>query len=142
MSTGAATWNGLPFNSFIEADGIVYAAGPSGVFELGDSMGDLNADVPSEIEWDLVDNGSVQMKRMRSVYVNARTESPFTVRVANEQGVFEYLTWAADSETVTNHRAPVGRGIVSRNARLSLLHTKHFVAEDAGVGILESKRRI
>jgi hypothetical protein len=48
----------------------------------------------------------------------------------------------ADSDTVTNHRAGVGRGIVSRSVRLSLLHTKHFVAESAGVGILESKRRI
>jgi len=142
VSTGAATWEGLPFNSFIEADGVVYAAGPNGIFELGSGMDDVDADVPSEIEWDLVDNGSVQMKRMRSVYVNAKSEAPFTVRVANEQGIFEYVTETADTTTVTNHRTAVGRGIVSRQTRVSLLHTKAYTAENAGIGMLESTRRI
>lgn len=146
MTGGAATWNGLPFNSFIEADGVVYAAGPSGIFELGDDLDDDQTgepiDVPSEIEWDLVDQGSVQMKRMRSMYVNARTAAPFTVRVANEQGIFEYQTETADTESMTNHRAKIGRGITSRSARVSLLHTKAFTADGAGVGVLESTRRI
>ena len=142
VSTGAATWEGLPFNSFIEADGVVYAAGPNGIFELGSNLDDVDADVPSEIEWDLVDNGSVQMKRMRSVYVNAKSEAPFTVRVANEQGIFEYVTETADTTTVTNHRTAVGRGIVSRQTRVSLLHTKAYTAENAGIGMLESTRRI
>jgi len=135
-------WNGLPFNSFIEADGIVYAAGPSGIFELGAGMDDVDTDIPSEIEWDLVDNGSVQMKRMRSVYVNAKSAAPFTVRVANEQGIFEYVTETADATTVTNHRTAVGRGLVSRQARVSILHTKAYTAENAGIGMLESTRRI
>jgi hypothetical protein len=142
VSTGAATWDGLPFNSFIEADGVVYAAGPTGIFELGADMDDIDADVPSEIEWDLADNGSVHMKRMRSVYVNARSPSPFIVRVANEQGIFEYQTETADATTMTNHRAAVGRGLTSAQARLSLLHTKAYTAENAGIGILESTRRI
>lgn len=142
ISAGAATWEGLPFNSFIEADGVVYAAGPLGIFAMGDDLDDIGVEVPSEIEWDLVDSGSMQMKRMRSMYVNARSGSPFTVRVANEQGIFDYQTETADTETVTNHRATIGRGIVSRNARLSLLHTKVYAAEGAGVGMLESTRRI
>lgn len=142
MSAGAATWDGLPFNSFIEADGVVYAAGPSGLFELDEALDDLDVEVPTEIEWDLADRGSLHLQRMRSLYVNAKTASPFTVRVANEQGIFDYQTDPADSDTMTNHRAAIGRGLVSRFTRLSLLHTKAYTAKSAGVGVLESTRRI
>jgi hypothetical protein len=64
------------------------------------------------------------------------------VRIANEQGIFDYPTDEADSGSLTNHRAPIGRGLLARQARVSLLHTKAFVAETAGIGILQSSRRI
>ena len=143
IAASGATWDGLPFNSMIEVDGVMYAAGASGLFRLTDSGNDAGTDVPSLIEWDLIDiNHSDYKQRTRSLYINAIADGPFTVQVENKQGSFTYQTHLPSSSKTTNHRAPIGRGITSRAMRLTLLQNRYFSVGDINIGIGDTTRRI
>jgi hypothetical protein len=140
----AATWEGLPFNSVVEVDGVVYAAGVEGVFQMDDTGDDDGEDVLSNIEYDLkeLDPKSDYKTRMRSIYINAQADAPFTVRVSNKQGIFEYETHLPSSTKMTNHRAPFGRGLSARVMRMNLEQSRYFSVADANVEVGDTTRRV
>lgn len=138
-----ATWDGLPFNSMIEVDGVMYAAGAAGLFRLTDLGSDAGSDVLSTVEWDLVDvNNSDYKQRARSIYINAKADGPFTVKVENKQGAFTYQTEQASTSKTVNHRAPIGRGITSRAMRLTLQQNRYCSVGDINLGSGDTTRRI
>jgi len=143
IAASGATWDGLPFNSMIEVDGVMYAAGASGLFKLNDQGSDAGSDVPSMVEWDLVDiNRSDYKQRTRSIYINAVAEGPFIVKVENKQGAFSYQTQMASTSKTVNHRAPIGRGITSRAMRLTLQQTRYCSVSDINLVRGDTTRRI
>jgi len=141
IGASGATWEGLPFNSMVEADGVVYAAGVSGLYRLVDLADDNGTDVVADVQWDLADHSDYK-QRARSIYVHAIADGPFTVKVENKQGRFSYQTHLPYSTKMMNHRAPIGRGITSRAMRLSLQHTLYFSVADVTLESGDTTRRI
>lgn len=141
IGAAGATWEGLPFNSMVEIDGVVYAAGAGGLYQLDDLADDDGEAIPANIQWDLADRSDYK-QRARSLYVNAIADGPFTVKVANKQGEYIYQTHLPSSTKLVNHRAPIGRGLTSRAQRLSLLHTRYFSVSDVNLESGDTTRRI
>jgi hypothetical protein len=143
IEASGATWEGLPFNSMVEVDGVIYAASASGLHRMDDLADDNGTDVLSTVEWDLFDiNHSDYKQRTRSVYISAVADGPFTIKVENKQGSFSYQTHLPSSSKTKNHRAPFGRGITSRAMRLTLLQNRYFSAGDINIGTGDTTRRI
>lgn len=129
--TGAAsTWSGLPFNSMVEEGGIIYAAGPAGIYKMraGDDAG---TPIQSEVTWDLMDFKSPQRKRLGSLYAEGAALGPFTFRVTNTQGQFEYKTNKAVNGQARQYRAVAGRGLDTVYYRIGLFQTKWFALDRA-----------
>lgn len=144
IGAAGATWEALPFNSVVEQDGVIYAAGVGGICRLDDLADDNGAEVPADIQYDLreLDPRSDSIERSRSLYINAQATAPFTIRVSNKQGVFESQTHLPSSAKMTNHRAPLGRGIAARVARINLLQTGYFSVADASIVTGDTTRRV
>lgn len=143
MGAAGATWEGLPFNSMVEVDGEIYAAGADGLYQLSDGADDNGADVLADVEWDLYDIGNSDLKqRTRSLYVSAIADGPFTVKVSNKQGQFEHTTHLPSSTKMVNHRAPLGRGMTSRAMRINLQQSHYFSVADVNIGTGDTTRRI
>jgi hypothetical protein len=129
MTGAAAQWTGLPVNSIIQHEGVILGATRYGIVTLENGIDDLDEAIDSEVLWDLDNFGSPQKKRMGSVYVSAQGGGPFTVRVINEQGRFDYSTRLPGTPKATNHRAIVGRGLESVYFRIGVLSSKDFGAD-------------
>lgn len=130
MTGAAATWSGLLFNSMVEQDGRLFAAGPDGLYELTATGANDNGDaIAAAVLWDLETFGSRRRKRVRNVYVSAACVGPFAVRVINEQGRFQYLTRLPGIAKARNHRAEPGAGLEASHYRIGVNWTKR----DAGV---------
>lgn len=141
IEASGATWEGLPFNSMIEVDGVIYAAGTDGLYQLEDLSDDDGTDISANIEWDLADRSDYK-QRTRSIYVHAIADGPFTVKVGNKQGEFSYQTHLLASSKMVNHRAALGRGVTSRAMRLSLQQTRYFSVSDVNLESGDTTRRI
>ena len=141
IGASGATWEGLPFNSMVEVDGVIYAASASGLYRLDDTADDDGADVLANIEWDLADRSDYK-QRARSIYIHAIADGPFTVTVENKQGQFSYQTHLSNSTKMMNHRTPIGRGITSRAMRLGLQQNRYFSVADLNLESGDTTRRI
>lgn len=139
----AATWSGLPFNSMIEVDGVVYGAGVNGLYVLDDKEDDIGEDVDAEVTWDLMNFGDHNKKRYEGGYVSGTAAGPLNFRFVNDQGTFNYPTDRSSAAHPVNHRATFGRGLFSSYARLSLtnLNGKTFDVSDVRVQLYKTTRR-
>lgn len=109
-ATGRYNW-AQGFNSFAELNERFYAAADDGIYELTGAddegtaidaiavMGQIDYDVPGE-------------KRVRAVYVNARTDGGLFVRVVlDDNQTFSYVVEHSDIEELQSRRAVLGRGL-------------------------------
>lgn len=134
----AAKWDALTVTSVVEKDGVLYGATTDGVHELVAAGGH-----EGEVVWDLMNFGSPQQKVVDSVYLNGTAGGPLTVRVANEDGGWEYTTHlTAPTTKNTNHRATLGRGLKAVDYRISVKADVAFDISDVHLQIAEAKRRI
>jgi hypothetical protein len=115
-TTAAATWD-IGINSAVQSGATIYAAGPAGLYRLQD---DSSEEVFAEIVYDLSDFNSIQRKKFDVIYVAGDSAGPFGVVATNEQGSWEYTTHLPEAAAATNHRAQLGRGLISRYLRVTL----------------------
>lgn len=136
-TTAAAYWTHLKVNSVVEQDGVLYGAAVDGVHELTNDGSHTGS-----VTWDLMDFGSPQLKTLGSAYVDGTSQGPFTVRVANRQGTYDYSTHLLlGSEHTQNHRADLGKGLKSEHYRFTVLENTHFDVGEVRVQIAEAARR-
>lgn len=139
MSGAAALWNRLRANSFAQIGDTVWRADEDGVGTFVESEGE----VPAVVMWDKLDFELAHKKKLDVAYVFGQSTAPFVVRVSNGQGTFDYQTQLADEFDNVNHKARLGRGLVSRYYQFSLLNVngKPFDGNAFSVDIGLSTRR-
>jgi len=115
-TTAVSTWT-IDVNSVAQSGGTIYAAGPGGLYKLQD---DSTETVVAEIVYDLSDFNSIQRKKYDVIYIAGDAVGPFGVTTTNEQGSWDYLTHLPEATAATNHRAQLGRGLISRYLRVTL----------------------
>lgn len=125
----AATWTGMPFNSIVAVDGVLYGAGLDGIHRIGYGSNDNGTPIRTRLTGDLVDMGNMQKKRLVSAYATARARKPFTVVVASYKGRWSYKTNPIPTREVAVHRAPLGRGLEFTSYRFSLVQTDDFLLD-------------
>jgi len=141
-TAAAVTWEGLPFNSMLEVDGLVYGAGQDGLYLFTPELDDNGEPIDANVTWDLDSMGTAARKRVGHVYVAGRAEEPFTVGIVNHQGSFEYTTRLPGVPHATNHRANTGRGLDSSFYRFAVSNPGYFEVKGVIVDYLETERRI
>lgn len=143
QTMAAATWSGLPFNSMIEVDGVVYGAGVNGLYVLDDAEDDIGEDIDAEVTWDLMNFGDMNKKRYEGGYVSGVSAGPLSFSVVNEQGSFDYPTDRYHATNAGNQRATFGRGLFSAYARVSLTNPNGvtFDVSDVRVQVYKPTRR-
>jgi hypothetical protein len=115
-TTAAATWD-IDINSAVQSGATIYAAGAAGLYRLQD---DSSEEVVAEVVYDLSDFNSIQRKKFDVIYVAGDSAGPFGVTATNEQGSWDYTTHLPEATAATNHRAQLGRGLISRYLRVTL----------------------
>mgnify|MGYP006921322846 CR=1 FL=1 len=128
MTTAPALWSGLPFNSMIAVNGVLYGAGAEGIYRMdaSEAAKDDGAKIRSEVMWDLSDFGVPNKKRIEGVYVSGQAKGAFTVRVINERGRWDYVTRLPFNNKMAQHLAQPGRGLEASHWRIALIQTKSF----------------
>ena len=143
-TTALGSWSGAPFETMIEMDGEMYAAGDDGVYQLSDAVSDDGTDISAELRWDLLSYNSVQRHRPGEVYLGGQAAGSLNIRVSNEQGVFNYATQLSGNTKDTNLRARIGKGVSSRFIRITLTNPNgvHFSINEAQVEVIELARQV
>lgn len=141
LTTAAALWDGLPFNSVIDDGDVVYGAGEDGIYAMR-SGNDNGTAISSQVTWDLSDFGSPQKKRLFGLYVQGAAAGAFTVRVADTTGRYQYQTSTPGDRHARQYRAIPGRGLASVHYRLSLIQNKWFEVDRVLVEHEQIARRV
>ena len=138
------TWTGLPFNSMIEIDGVLYGAGAEGLYKMVDGVDDDGTEISAAIVYDLEDFDDQQKKRFGTAYIGGTSAGRLNLQVLNEQGRFNYKTHLPATTKTTNFRAIFGRALQSRYVRLTITNPGgvDFSYNDLKVEVVSLSRRI
>jgi hypothetical protein len=144
VTTAAATWSGMPFESMVEVYGEIYAAGRDGIYQLTETADDAGDAVAAEVRWDLLTLNTPFRHRPGSVLLGGSAAGRLNVRVTNIQGKFDYPTHLSKNAKDSNLRALLAKGLNSRYIRFSVTNPNgvHFSIVDAQVEVIELSRRI
>jgi hypothetical protein len=104
------------FNSFATFGGGLYAAGPNGVYQLGDydedrEVGGAAVDIPFVVRTGKHNFDTSYAKRVPRIYLGAAADGPLEFRtITGADGARAYLLPHNQSDEVQLRRVPVGRG--------------------------------
>jgi len=143
-TTAVGTWGGMPFESMVEREGEMYAAGEDGIYWLETEASDGGVRIDAELRWDLLRFNTPMRHRPGVVLLAGFSAGPLNVRVVNEQGRFDYPTHLDKNTKDSNLRAKLGKGLTSRYIRLAVTNPNGvaFSITDAQIEIIELSRRI
>lgn len=116
-SRAAWTYDNWPFNSYAEIDGHHYAAGPTGIVELGGDDDDGEA-IAARLRTGLSNLGTGRMKRVESAYLGYTTDGQIGLAVTitsptGEKAEHRYLMRVQPAQAMREGRVKVGRGLKS-----------------------------
>jgi hypothetical protein len=134
----------MPFESMVEVEGEVYAAGADGIYLLDSTKDDDGDKVAAEVRWDLLTLNTPFRHRPGFVLLGGAAAGPLNVRVTNIQGKFDYPTHLSKNVKDSNLRAQLAKGLNSRYIRFAVTNPNgvHFSIADAQVEVIEMSRRI
>lgn len=113
-SRGMTTYDNFPFNSYAKIGSEWYAAGPSGLYELG-ATDDNGSSINWRIKTGQMDDGDAGLKRTPEVLLGLRSNGKLRVRVSpNDTDSYEYIFSAVSPATIHQHRVKAGKGMRSR----------------------------
>lgn len=142
---GVTEYGSFPFNSYAKIDGRWYAAGPSGLYRLGDSDTDHGTNVAWTVKTGQLDAGEVFMKRLPEVVLGLRSSGRVRVKVwPDDVTSYEQIMPAVRTSTIRQHRVKPGKGMRSRWYAVELQSDAGSDLELASlqVNMVETTRRI
>lgn len=108
------SYSNFPFNSFAQSNGVVFAAGPQGVYRLGGST-DAGAVISARIRSGLNDLGSRFLKRIDRAYIGYTSNGELRLRVTatgqdGTKTVYTYRMVEQPADAPRQSRVQIGRG--------------------------------
>jgi hypothetical protein len=142
----SATWDQVPFDSYIMHQGQLLAAGDAGLYKFGGDT-DAGTQINAKVRSDLTDFDSAMKKCFEVATVGATSSAPFRITVTTEMGSFVYQTRKPSAMFPTNHLAPIGRGLVGRYVRMEIdnqvagFEGSDFSVNDVSIRVGETTRK-
>lgn len=113
-SRGVTEYNNFPFNSYARIGSRWYAAGPGGLYVLGEDDDD-GTPITWVIKTGQMDDGDIELKRLPEVLLGLRSNGKVRVRVWPDDNVsHEYILPAVLTSTIHQHRVKSGKGMRGR----------------------------
>jgi hypothetical protein len=108
------SYSNFPFNSFAQRDGVVFAAGPQGVYRLGGKT-DTGTVISARIRSGLNDLGSRLLKRIDRAYIGYTSNGELRLRVTattqdGAKTVYTYRMVNKPADAPRQSRVQIGRG--------------------------------
>lgn len=112
LTTGAVThYTNYPFDNILRFGDKFYGASSSGLFEIGGSL-DLTLPIEAHVKTFQTTLGSMNKKRIPTVYSSGRSDGGVTIGVTADEGTtYEYTSDWGEVPGNTNHRTVPGKGI-------------------------------
>jgi hypothetical protein len=128
----------VPIESVTAIDGVIYVAGPAGLFRLAGTTDAGGALIKQSAMFAAIDFGGNQKKYPESVLIEAHASNPPVLNVVANGASFAYLS--SGPKRGTTYRAKVGRGIVHKRIQFGISGSNVESVESVDLVIGSGKR--
>ncbi len=124
ITNSTVMYEAYPYNSFAEINGLYYAAGPEGLYQIEIGGLDTLAQIDAHIAFGQTKFYSEKQKRMSDFYVGMRSEGNITLSVSvDERDPYDYTLDPHAIATLKQRRSLIGKGLKGKYWQFRLANT-------------------